>query len=68
VPTAADENAGPVKSGWLPGVHNAMIIILASDGVTEVIRRMTTRLHTEIQMPPILTASNSSLRPPSSST
>jgi hypothetical protein len=49
---AAIENAAPVRHGWPVGVHQALIIITADDGVTEVLRIMTTRLHNDIQMPP----------------
>ena len=45
------ENAARVKHGWPSGVHQALIVILSSDGKTEILRRMTTRLHTDIQMP-----------------
>ncbi|MDR0756534.1 MAG: hypothetical protein LBF85_01650 [Tannerella sp.] len=40
-----------MRHAWHPGVHNATIVIMASDGVTEVIRRMTTHVSTEIKMP-----------------
>ncbi|MDR0422895.1 MAG: hypothetical protein LBH72_07790 [Proteiniphilum sp.] len=45
------ENAALVRHGWPQGVRQALIVILASDGVTEVYRRMTSRLHTDIEMP-----------------
>jgi hypothetical protein len=45
------ENAALVRHGWPQGVHQAVIVIMAADGVTEVHRQMTTRLHTDIQMP-----------------
>jgi hypothetical protein len=48
---AAEENAGPVKHGWPQGVRNALILITAADGVTEVVRLHTSRLHNDIQMP-----------------
>ncbi|MDR3350950.1 MAG: hypothetical protein LBN98_04835 [Prevotellaceae bacterium] len=48
---SVDENAALVAHGWPPGVKNAMIVILASDGKTEVYRQITTRLHNDIQMP-----------------
>jgi hypothetical protein len=48
---AANENSALVKSGWPRGVRQALIVILADDGVTEVYRKSTTRLHNEIKMP-----------------
>ena len=48
---STDENAGPVKHGWPKGVKNAVIVIIAADGETEVLRQLTTNLHNEIEMP-----------------
>ena len=48
---SAGENAGQVTHGWPPGVSNALIVITASDGKTEVYRQMTTRLHNDVRMP-----------------
>jgi hypothetical protein len=48
---SAGENAAQVVHGWPTGVHNALIVIYASDGVTEVYRHHTTRLHNDIRMP-----------------
>jgi hypothetical protein len=48
---SAGENAAQVVHGWPLGVHNALVVILASDGVTEVCRHHTTRLHNDIRMP-----------------
>ncbi|MDR1383017.1 MAG: hypothetical protein LBJ67_04095 [Planctomycetaceae bacterium] len=48
---SAGENAAQVVHGWPTGVRNALIVIIADDGKTEVLRRMTTRLHNDIQMP-----------------
>jgi hypothetical protein len=48
---SAGENAAQVAHGWPPGVRLALIVIHASDGVTEVYRQITSRLHTEIHMP-----------------
>jgi hypothetical protein len=48
---AAFKNAGPVVHGWPHGVRTAALQILADDGVTEIKRLMTTRLHTDIEMP-----------------
>jgi hypothetical protein len=45
------ENAGLVKHGWPPGVKNALIVLLAADGKTEVYRKHTTHLYNDIQMP-----------------
>jgi hypothetical protein len=48
---ASDDNAALVVHGWPQGVRQALIVILAADGVTEVVRQMTTHLHNRIQMP-----------------
>ncbi|MDR0610119.1 MAG: hypothetical protein LBG58_08420, partial [Planctomycetaceae bacterium] len=48
---SAGENAGQVAHGWPPGVKNALIVITAADGKTEILRQWTTRLHNDIQMP-----------------
>jgi hypothetical protein len=48
---AAVENAAKVAHGWPAGVHLALIVITAADGVTEVYRKMTTRLYNDITMP-----------------
>jgi hypothetical protein len=48
---SSGENSANVAHGWPHGVHNAVIVIMADDGVTEVIRYMTTRLHNNIRMP-----------------
>jgi hypothetical protein len=48
---SAGENAAHVEHGWPNGVRNAVIVVTAADGKTEVIRYMTTRLHNDIQMP-----------------
>jgi hypothetical protein len=48
---SAGENAAQVAHGWPPGVRNALIVITAADGKTEVYRQLTTRLHNDIQMP-----------------
>jgi hypothetical protein len=45
------ENAALVRHGWPQGVRHALIVILTADGQTEVVRQMTTRLHTDIRMP-----------------
>jgi hypothetical protein len=49
---SAGENAARVVHGWPRGVRNALIVIIAADGKTEVYRKLTTRLHNDIQMPP----------------
>jgi hypothetical protein len=41
---SADENAAQVAHGWPEGGHNALLVITADDGKTEVYRQMTTRL------------------------
>jgi hypothetical protein len=51
VDQSAGENAAEVAHGWPPGVKHALIVIYASDGVTEVYRTITTRLHNDIPMP-----------------
>jgi hypothetical protein len=48
---SAGENAALVAHGWPPGVRNALIVITASDGKTEIYRQMTTHLHNDIRMP-----------------
>jgi hypothetical protein len=48
---SAGENAAQVAHGWPDGVRNALIVITAADGKTEVYRRMTTRLHNDVRMP-----------------
>jgi len=48
---SAGENAGQVLHGWPSGVHNALIVITAADGKTEVYRQLTTRLHNDVGMP-----------------
>ena len=48
---AATDNAALVAHGWPPGVRMALIVITASDGVTEVIRLQTTHLYNDIEMP-----------------
>jgi hypothetical protein len=51
VDQSAGENAARVVHGWPSGVNTALIVITAVDGKTEVIRLMTTNLHTDIRMP-----------------
>jgi hypothetical protein len=51
VDQSAGENAAQVVHGWPHGVRNALIVIYAADGVTEVYRKFTTHLHNEIRMP-----------------
>ena len=48
---SGDENAALVVHGWPPGVHNALLVITAADGKTEIFRQLTTRLHNDVQMP-----------------
>jgi hypothetical protein len=48
---SAGENAAQVIHGWPDGVKQALIIVLAADGVTEVHRQLTSHLHTDIQVP-----------------
>jgi hypothetical protein len=51
VDQSAGENAAQVEHGWPPGVRNALIVITAAEGKTEIYRQLTTRLHNDIQMP-----------------
>lgn len=48
---SAGENAAQVAHGWPSGVKNALIVITAADGKTEISRQITTRLHNDIRMP-----------------
>jgi hypothetical protein len=48
---SAGENAGQVRHGWPPGVKNALIVITAADGKTEIYRHFTTHLHNDVRMP-----------------
>jgi hypothetical protein len=48
---SAGENAARVVHGWPEGVRNALIVITAADGTTEVYRQFTTRLYNDIRMP-----------------
>jgi hypothetical protein len=48
---SAGENAAQVMHGWPAGVHQAVIVITAADGKTEVLRQITTRLHNDLRMP-----------------
>ncbi|MDR1865178.1 MAG: hypothetical protein LBR08_06355, partial [Bacteroidales bacterium] len=48
---SAGENAAQVAHGWAPGAKNALIVITAADGKTEVLRQVTSRLHNDIHMP-----------------
>jgi hypothetical protein len=51
VDQSAGENAAQVVHGWPHGVKNALIVIYAADGKTEIYRKFTTHLHNEIRMP-----------------
>jgi hypothetical protein len=48
---ASTDNAALVAHGWPPGVKTALIVILAADNKTEIIRLHTTHLYNEIRMP-----------------
>jgi hypothetical protein len=48
---SAGENAAQVAHGWPESVHNALIVVTAADGKTEILRQMTTRLHNDVRMP-----------------
>ena len=48
---SAGENAAQVAHGWPAGVRQALIVIVAADGTTEVYRRQTTRLYNSIRLP-----------------
>jgi hypothetical protein len=51
VDQATGENPALVVHGWPPGIRHALIVIKEVDGMTEVYRQLTTRLHNDIQMP-----------------
>ena len=51
VDQSAGENAAQVVHGWPQGIRNALIVITAADGKTEVYRHLTTHLHNDIRMP-----------------
>jgi hypothetical protein len=45
-------NKADVAHGWPAGVQQALIVTVAADGKTEILRRQpTTRLHNDVQMP-----------------
>jgi hypothetical protein len=48
---SAGENAAQVEHGWPQGVRNALIVITAADGKTEVYRQVTATLHNDVRMP-----------------
>jgi hypothetical protein len=48
---SSGENESQVSRGWPHGVREAVIVIYADDGVTEIIRKTTTRVHNTIVMP-----------------
>jgi hypothetical protein len=49
---AVGENSALTAHGWPHGVRHALIVIIsAADGVTEILRRQTTRLYNNIYMP-----------------
>jgi hypothetical protein len=48
---SAGENAARAAHGWPHRVKNAVIVITAADGKTEVCRLFTTRLYNDIHMP-----------------
>jgi hypothetical protein len=48
---SAGENAAQVAHGWPSGVSNALLVVTAADGKTEILRQMTTRLHNDVRMP-----------------
>jgi hypothetical protein len=48
---SAGENAAQVVRGWPVGVRHALIVITSANGLTEVHRQLTTKLHNDIQMP-----------------
>ncbi|MDR0667896.1 MAG: hypothetical protein LBF90_04685 [Prevotellaceae bacterium] len=51
VDQSGSEDAARVVRGWPQGVRNVLIVIVAADGVTEVYRQISPRLHTDIRMP-----------------
>jgi hypothetical protein len=48
---ASNDNAALVAHGWPDGVRQALIVITAADGATEVCRKSTSHLHNDIRMP-----------------
>jgi hypothetical protein len=48
---AVDENAAQVVHGWPDGVHYALINVTAVETGEEIIHKLTTRLHNNIDMP-----------------
>jgi hypothetical protein len=51
VDQAAGKNAAQVAHGRPAGVKFILIVVLSADAKTEIIRRMTTRLHNTLEMP-----------------
>jgi hypothetical protein len=51
VDQSVGEDAARVVRGWPRGVKFALIVILAADGVSEIIRIMTTTIYNDIRMP-----------------
>jgi hypothetical protein len=48
---AGGDNAALVRHGWPKGVRQALIVILAANGTTEVYRLLTNTIHNDIAMP-----------------
>jgi hypothetical protein len=46
-----DKNAGPVKHALPDGVRYILIRVLSGDGNTELVRKMSTRVHNDLHMP-----------------
>jgi hypothetical protein len=51
VDQASGENAALVVHGWPQGVHHTLIVIMAADAKTEVLRLHTSHMHNDIRMP-----------------
>ncbi|MDR3350638.1 MAG: hypothetical protein LBN98_03175 [Prevotellaceae bacterium] len=48
---ATGESAARIAHGWPPGMKKAVIVIIAENGKTEVLRILTTCLHNTLQLP-----------------
>jgi hypothetical protein len=51
VDQSSEEDAAHVVRGWPHGVRQVLIVILAADGTTEVLRKMSSHLFNDIRMP-----------------
>jgi hypothetical protein len=51
VDQSVDEDAAKVVRGWPRSVKFALIVIFAIDGVTEIIKTMTTKIYNNVRLP-----------------